>query len=105
MIRLASLALLTMTALFACGSDADDLGVAAQCTSNDQCDADTMQTCLMFKGGYCGIKGCAHDADCPEDSACIMHTDAMNYCFRTCVDKANCNANRSVENESNCSRT
>jgi hypothetical protein len=88
----------------ACGSDADDLGVGAQCTANDQCDADTMQVCLMsFKGGYCGIKDCVHDTDCPEASKCVMHTDGVNYCFRACLDKGECNANRDVENESNCS--
>jgi hypothetical protein len=102
MLRLASIVLLTLFAV-ACGGSADDLGVGAQCTGNDQCDADTNQTCLMFKGGYCGIQGCTRDADCPQDSACITHTDAMNYCFRTCSDKPQCNANRSVENESNCS--
>jgi hypothetical protein len=89
--------------LVACGSSADDLGVGAQCTSNDQCDSDTHQVCLSFKGGYCGLMGCTHDTDCPQDSACIMHTDGVNYCFRTCSDKAQCNANRDVDNEANCS--
>jgi hypothetical protein len=27
----------------------------------------------------------------------------VNYCFRACVDKAECNANRGPEVESNCS--
>jgi hypothetical protein len=103
MLRFASIALVAIVFGFACGDDADDLGVGAQCTSSDQCDADTMQQCLMFKGGYCGIQGCVHDADCPELSACIAHTDGMNYCFRICVDKPDCNANRDVESESNCS--
>lgn len=63
-----------------------------------------MQTCLtQFKGGYCGEMGCTADADCVSDSACIRHTDGVNYCFRICVDKAQCNANRDPENESNCS--
>ena len=86
-----------------CGSDADSLGVGAQCTGNDQCDPDTHQTCLMFKGGYCGIQGCTKDADCPDQSKCVMHDDGMNYCFRTCADKAECNANRDAANEANCS--
>lgn len=94
---------LTVALLGACGSDADDLGIGAQCTGNDQCDADTMQTCLTFKGGYCGTMGCTVKADCPENSACVTHTDGVNYCFRTCLDKAECNANRDVENEANCS--
>jgi hypothetical protein len=32
-----------------------------------------------------------------------MHTDGMNYCFRNCIDKAECNANRDPANEANCS--
>jgi len=88
-----------------CGDDteADRLGVGAECTSNDQCDVDTNQSCLAFKGGYCGIRGCVHDSDCPQPSACVAHTDGMNYCFRTCADKPECNVNRTVDNEANCS--
>jgi hypothetical protein len=103
MLRLSLAAILMMTFAFACGDDADDLGVGAQCTNNDQCDADTNQVCLQFKGGYCGMMGCTGDADCPDKSACITHTDNTNYCFRICGDKPDCNANRSVENEANCS--
>jgi len=95
---------LVMSFAFACGSDADDLGVGAQCTANDQCGQEPKaQTCLSFKGGYCGIVGCTKDADCPDLAKCVAHTDGMNYCFRTCLDKPECNANRAVENESNCS--
>jgi hypothetical protein len=96
-------ALVLLVFLAPCGDDteADRLGVGAECTANDQCDEDTNQTCLAFKGGYCGLLGCVHDTDCPQPSACIAHTDGMNYCFRTCVDKPECNVNRTVENESN----
>jgi hypothetical protein len=103
MLRLASLALVSIT-LFACGSDADDLGIGAQCSADDQCNTDLMQTCVLnFKGGYCGKKGCTTEADCPDLSSCVAHTDGMNYCFRNCIDKAECNENRDAENESNCS--
>jgi hypothetical protein len=86
------------------GTEADRLGIGAQCATNDDCNTDLMQTCLtQFKGGYCGLSPCAHDVDCPADSACIHHTDNVNYCFRTCLDKAECNANRDAINESNCS--
>ena len=101
-----SLAFLSLLVLLSCGDDgtaADRLGVGAECTSTMQCDEDTHQQCLAFKGGYCGIKGCTHDSDCPSPSACIKHTDNSNYCFRTCADKIECNANRSVANEANCS--
>jgi hypothetical protein len=97
----------TLAASAGCGgssSEADLLGIGAQCTSTDQCDDTTDQVCLLqFKGGYCGLQGCIHDLDCPEDSACITHDDSVNYCFRICTDKPQCNANRDLENESNCS--
>jgi len=86
------------------GDDADDLGVGAECTSADECDEETDQICLTnFAGGYCGIQACVDDADCPDSSGCVTHDDGTNYCFRVCQDKAECNANRSVDNESNCS--
>ena len=94
-----------LLAASACGGDneADERGIGAQCSKNEDCDTDLMQVCLGFKGGYCGEMGCTKDADCVEDSACIRHTDGINYCFRTCSDKPQCNANRDVENEANCS--
>src|SRR5262252_7357949 len=88
----------------ACGSNADDLGVGAQCTATNECNTKLNEVCLtQFKGGYCGLEGCMHDTDCPTDSACVMHTDGHNYCFRICVDKPDCNANRDPANEANCS--
>lgn len=89
------------------GSDdeADRLGVGAECDpTDDLCDEETAQVCLtQFTGGYCGIVGCASDLDCPEASGCVMHDDGANYCFRVCSDKSECNVNRSVDNEANCS--
>lgn len=84
------------------GTEADELGVAAQCGSADDCRED--QECLsQFKGGYCGIADCMIDDDCPEGSACVAHTDGANYCFRICGDKSECNRNRDAHNEANCS--
>jgi hypothetical protein len=97
--------LLSLFLLAACGDDdgADSLGVAAQCTASDECDTENDQACLLdFKGGYCGIENCTGDKDCPTDSACVAHDDGTNYCFRTCIDKAECNENRDAENEANC---
>jgi hypothetical protein len=85
-----------------CGGNADSVGVGAQCTMTSECATDLAETCLPFKGGYCGVEGCVHDADCPELSACVMHTDGHNYCFRLCIDKTDCNANRDPVNEANC---
>jgi hypothetical protein len=62
------------------------------------------QRCLtQFKGGYCGLQNCTSHAACPEGSACVVHEDGDRYCFRSCIDKAECNVNRTPDNESNCS--
>ena len=101
-----SLVLLLPAALAAggCGdndTEADALGVGAECTTDEQCGAE--QSCLAFKGGYCGLAGCSADLDCPENSRCVTHDDGENYCFRTCLDKTECNRNRSATQEANCS--
>jgi hypothetical protein len=88
----------------ACGDDdtaADRLGVGSECATS--AERGEGQSCLAFKGGYCGLKGCIEDADCPQGSACVTHDDGNNYCFRTCLEKAECNRNRSADVESNCS--
>jgi hypothetical protein len=100
-------------ALFGCGDDddateADRIGVGAQCASNDDClregDGGINLACLrQFKGGYCGLENCMGNEDCPERSACVAHDDGTNYCFRICVDKPECNLNRDAANEANCS--
>ena len=96
--------LVLIFATVACGSNADSLGVGAQCAKTSDCDTSLGEACLtQFKGGYCGLEGCAHDTDCPTDSACVMHTDGHNYCFRICTTKDDCNANRDPANEANCS--
>jgi hypothetical protein len=95
---------LVLLTLVACGSNADNLGVGAQCTKTSECNTKLNEVCLtQFKGGYCGLEGCTRDIDCPTDSACVMHTDGNNYCFRICSTKDDCNANRDPANEANCS--
>jgi len=99
-------AMFLCAATSACNSDndADALGIGAECVATEECEETTEQECLTdFKGGYCGIKDCVDNADCPDSSACVTHDDGLNYCFRTCLDKAECNANRSADQESNCS--
>jgi hypothetical protein len=90
------------------GSEADRLGVGAECTSNDDClregDGGINLACLrQFKGGYCGLEDCAGNDDCPDQSTCVAHDDGNSYCFRSCADKPECNVNRTADNESNCS--
>jgi hypothetical protein len=106
------------------GDQADLLGIGAQCDATEDCpivefdsgagggggvgggssDGTTQLQCLtQFAGGYCAIENCSSNADCPEDSTCVAHTDGTNYCFRECAEKSECNANRDAENEANCS--
>jgi hypothetical protein len=106
---LASVALaLTSIALSACGDDDDDgsdaqrRDVGASCAIDEDCTEEG-QTCLDFKGGYCGIAACRSDADCPDGSACVTHEDGQNYCFLICLDKSQCNQDRPPEHEANCS--
>lgn len=91
-------------------TEADRLGVAAECAETEDCaevtiDGETVQLeCLpQFKGGYCAIEDCMSAKDCPEGSTCVAHDDGQNYCFRICKEKTECNQNRSVEVEANCS--
>lgn len=101
-----ALLVISMLCTLSCDDDgeADFLGIGAECTATSACNTDDDQECLsQFAGGYCGSRDCASDLDCPADSGCVAHTDGVNYCFRTCTDKVECNANRSVENEANCS--
>lgn len=87
--------------LAGCG-DADSARIGAECTTSESCDNDQLTCLTTFKGGYCGASGCASNADCITGSICVTH-EGSNYCFRTCTDKPECNANRTVDNESNCS--
>jgi hypothetical protein len=114
--------LLGLSLFAACGGDdegdtseADRVGVGAACVDDEEC-AEYLEEqsdgttggeeliCLQqFTGGYCGLEGCTSNEDCPEAAACVAHTDGVNYCFRRCIDKAECNENRPPEAESNCS--
>ena len=93
------------------GTEADQVGVAAQCVADDDCNPpsdsdgpDFALECLMdFKGGYCGVIDCTSHDDCPQGSGCVDHDDGSAYCFRLCVDKAECNAHRDADAEANCS--
>lgn len=109
MSRLMYVAICMSLGVAGCGDDsteADRIGVGAECTTNEDCPPqDELElACLtQFKGGYCGRVDCTGDVDCPEGSACVTHQeDGTNYCFRECQDKPDCNQNRSVENEANC---
>jgi hypothetical protein len=88
-------------------TEADRIGVGAECTDSGECESadeeDELVCLTQFTGGYCGLEGCMGDDECPEGSACVAHDDGKNYCFRICQDKPECNRNRTPENESNCS--
>jgi hypothetical protein len=88
-----------------CGSSQSEAirrGVGAECSASAAC-TESGQVCLTeFKGGYCGVSACIHDADCPQGSACVTGDGQVNYCFLICADKPECNVRRTVDNESNC---
>jgi hypothetical protein len=88
-----------------CGDDeneSDKIGIAGECKTDADCKTDGLTCLLDFKGGYCGVADCTKNADCPESSLCVTE-NSKNYCFRSCTDKVECNANRSTDNEANCS--
>lgn len=95
----------------ACSSDdssaltpAQQHGVGAACSNDSDCVVgDTALKCLSFKGGYCGLKGCQADAECPPGSGCVAHDDGSTYCFLLCADKPECNYTRPPAIEANCS--
>lgn len=98
------------TALMSCvDSGADALGVGAACIDDATCasygadDEHTLVCLTAFKGGYCGLQGCASNADCPESSACAVLDGGDTYCFRQCTDKLECNENRAEDSAANCS--
>ena len=93
----------------ACGDDnnANEQLIGGECTVVEDCDDDNDDTpaleCIAdFKGGYCGRMDCSVDDDCPAGSLCA-DLEGSTYCFLVCTDKAQCNQNRTLENESNCS--
>lgn len=91
------------------GTEADQVGVAAQCQADVDCEVEAdsdgyeLECLTNFKGGYCGIVDCQGHEDCPQGAACVAHDDGRQYCFRICRDKAECNLNRDVDHEANCS--
>ena len=102
-----ALSFLTLILLVSCSDDAprvDQIGIGGQCVLQDDCnqDLDSLSCLTTFKGGYCGREGCDNNSQCPEGSVCVTEV-GVSYCFRTCAEKVDCNANRDAENESNCS--
>lgn len=96
--------LAVLIAVTGCGDSEDEanqLGVGAQCRTTEDC-TEKGQTCLPFKGGYCGVSGCSAIVGCPTGSACVQHNDGKNYCFLLCAEKVDCNINRSVDNHASC---
>ncbi len=100
---------LLSVALFAgCGGkNANDQLIGGECLSAEDCDDGDDDTppldCLAeFKGGTCGRRDCAADEDCPKGSICV-DLEGTTYCFLVCTQKSQCNENRTLENEANCS--
>ncbi|HTM46929.1 MAG TPA: hypothetical protein VL137_18360 [Polyangiaceae bacterium] len=88
------------------GNAAVQRGVGAACSTNADCP-EMGQRCLTnFKGGMCGIADCTHSSQCPTGSVCVADPDfSRNFCLLVCSDKPDCNINRPVTYESNCTST
>lgn len=90
----------------ACGDDdtsaAIRSGVGDACAIDDDCVHNDQQCLTEFKGGYCGLRDCLADTDCPDGSACVTEA-GVNYCFLICIEKPDCNVRRDPADESNCS--
>jgi hypothetical protein len=85
------------------GSEAQRRGVGAECDEELPCEEQGQECLAEFAGGYCGVRDCESDEDCPGGSACVTGGDLVtSYCFLICLDKPDCNLTRSVENEANC---
>jgi hypothetical protein len=61
-----------------------------------------MRCLTEYKGGLCARSPCSTHAECPEPGLCVVLEDST-VCLRLCVEKAECNASRSAEDEANCS--
>jgi hypothetical protein len=91
------------------GTEADRIGVGASCVTDVDCPQPEDENaprlvCLQdFSGGYCGLSNCTSNAACPYGSACVTHDNGINYCFRICINKAECNLRRDPAVPSNCS--
>lgn len=106
-LSLLATAILLTWMLSSCSDDApkvDQIGIGGQCTLKDDCnqELDSLDCITTFKGGYCGRQACANNSECPTGSVCV-NEEGVSYCFRTCAEKPECNANRDLDNEANCS--
>jgi len=102
-----SAVLAAMVVATACGGDDDTSeavrsGVGDSCVTSDDCIHNDQECLTEFKAGYCGLKNCTADVECPEGSACVTE-GGINYCFLICVDKLDCNQRREPADEANCS--
>jgi hypothetical protein len=65
-----------------------DCGLGAVCKAEADCGGGLV--CIgEIDGGYCGVRDCQTDGDCPMNSMCINHA-GLNYCARTCAAASDC---------------
>lgn len=63
-------------------------GLGASCSADADCGPNL--ECLdEVDGGFCGVRDCASNADCPVDSLCISHA-GINHCAPTCAATSDC---------------
>lgn len=79
-----------------------DCGVGADCGSADDCTGD-LECTLDLLGGYCSKTGCELNADCPEGSLCVDHSDGSSYCMKSCEAETDCTFCRGADVFATCS--
>jgi hypothetical protein len=76
-------------------------GVGADCTDEADCDAG-LECLTTVDGGYCTVRGCTVNTDCPGmDDRCVTVGDE-NFCYRSCTQESHCTLCRH-DSDSTCS--
>jgi hypothetical protein len=79
-----------------------DCGVGAACSVVEDCAAG-LECIPTATGGYCTQRDCSTNADCPQDSFCVTHTDGVNYCLKRCSVASDCSFCRPWQYAGTCS--
>ncbi len=77
-----------------------DCGVGARCSSAADCDPD-LECVTSFHGGYCTMRDCTVNADCPGGTLCVTVGDE-NFCHRPCATASDCSLCRNADSPATC---
>lgn len=66
-----------------------DCGVGTGCDGDDDCDGELSCVTNGFPGGYCTLRDCATNDDCPGENVCGM-VEGAAVCLRPCGRDSDC---------------